>query len=153
MQAVLELEKLGYVFTLEGDGLSYNFEKAVLSDFSKVSSLLGQVRKNKDDAIAFLRVRSFRQAELRIKYNQLLVREKAGEKYLDAPERTSEEIAKWMPLFNEIVAGLNRIIDEIGIAGCTESERLIGFDIASSLGRKVGIAELPEEWRCEGDRN
>lgn len=153
MKAILELEKLGYTFTYEGDGLSYKLEKAVLSDFSKAGSLLTEIRQNKDSVIRFLRQRTFKQMELRIKYNRLLTREHAGEKYLDDPARTPAEIEKWTPMFNEILAGLNKIIDEIGIAGCTESERLIGFDIASSLGRKVGIAELPEEWRCEGDRN
>ncbi len=86
------------------------------------------------------------ETELKLKYNILLKREKAGEIWMDDPKRTDEEYQKRLPLFNQILADLNGIIDTIGPDNCTAAERMNGFDIIPLLGEEVSIEELPEEW-------
>lgn len=81
----------------------------------------------------------------RLEYNRLLEREKNAEAWLDSPERTDAEVEKWLPLFNEIVTELNRIINKIGLENCTKEERLFGFNVV--LGKEVNEEELPVEWR------
>jgi hypothetical protein len=88
-----------------------------------------------------------REIDLKLQYNSLLRREQAGEKYLDDPIRTDAEVNKWMPEFNKILAGLNSIIDEIGLYNCTAEERLNGFNIIPLLGEEVSLDELSEEWK------
>lgn len=131
MQAILTLEKLGFTFSLEGDGLKYELSGLPPSDVQKVESLLEELRLNKAYALSFLRERAFERVRLRLEYNKHLEREKKAEAWMDNPQRTDEELTKWMPLFNEILAGMNKIINEIGLGNCTEIERMNGFHILS----------------------
>lgn len=63
---------------------------------------------------------------LKKKYNELLAREKRGEEYLDDPVRTSDEIDKWMPEFQKILAELNDALKQI--ESYTTAEVLNGFN-------------------------
>lgn len=150
---IQELEKLGYQFELKGDSLSFHYMKAVSPSYEVVNPLLNKLRQNKADAIVFLRERAFRQVQIRLEYNKLLEREQKAEIWMDNPRRTDEEVTKWMPLFNEILVGLNRLIGEIGLQNSSELERVNGFDISGLLGNEISLGELPEEWRAEIDRD
>ena len=84
--------------------------------------------------------------QLKLKYNQLLKREKKGETWMDDPVRTEAELTKGMKLLNQIVGELSHIIDLLGPRNTTESERTNGFDILPLLGMEVSLDELPKEW-------
>lgn len=64
---------------------------------------------------------------LKSQYNELLSRERRGEKVLDDPVRTPEEIEKWMPEFQKILAELNNTLVKIG--SYTTEEVLNGFNL------------------------
>lgn len=147
MQAILQLEKLGYVFTIEGGSLGYKLRRLLPSDVSGINSLLAEVRLHKDEAISFLKERTVKQAQLRLEYNRLLERERKAEAWLDAPERTDEESEKWTPLFRQILTELNKFISEIGLDNCSADERMNGFEIAPLLGHEVSLETLPDEWK------
>jgi len=51
--------------------------------------------------------------ELRAKYNQLLVREKNAEKYLNDNSIPLEEREKWMPKYKDICERLNELLKQI----------------------------------------
>lgn len=142
MRSLIELEKLGYTFSTDGERLE--FKAAAPIEPVIVMPLLEELRKHKPEAIAFLQSQHL---DLRLQYNTLLAREQKGEKYLDDPIRTPEEIEKWTPEFQKILAGLNRLIDEIGITNCITEERMHGFDVTPYIGTEVGLGELPSEWR------
>ncbi|WP_407308770.1 hypothetical protein [Desulfosporosinus sp. SB140] len=91
--------------------------------------------------------KAFGHLGIKLKYNELLMREKAGEIWLDDPVRTNEELIKGSALFNDILRQLNRIIDQIGRKNCTEEERMNGFNIIPLLGKEVSLDELPSQWK------
>lgn len=62
---------------------------------------------------------------LKTQYNALLQRYKAAEAYIDNPDRTAAEIARWMPSFLQIVKQLNLTLARIGPH--TASEAVHGF--------------------------
>lgn len=65
--------------------------------------------------------------DLRSRYNELLIREKRGEEYLDGAVRTSDEVDKWMPEFKKILVELNSTLGQIG--SFTIVEALNGFNL------------------------
>ena len=54
MQAIQELESLGYVFTIAGDSLRYRFEGHNRPNSNKVLICLNEIRANKVKAIRYL---------------------------------------------------------------------------------------------------
>ena len=62
---------------------------------------------------------------LKKQFNALLTRCNKAEKYINAPERTEEELEKWMPEFMNIIAQLSFLLEEIGVH--TEDEAINGF--------------------------
>ena len=64
--------------------------------------------------------------ELKRQYNELLKREKKAEAYLDSPDRTPEEIARWTPEFQHVLKELNDLLQRIGT--CTAKEVCYGFE-------------------------
>jgi len=52
--------------------------------------------------------------QLKLEYNQLLARELKAEEYLSSPDRTPEEIDKWLPEFNQLCITLSGLLDQIG---------------------------------------
>ncbi len=63
--------------------------------------------------------------QLRQEYNRLLTREKKAEEYLGGPDRTQEDIDKWLPEFNQICMDLSSILDQLG--EYTHEEAVSGF--------------------------
>ena len=55
--------------------------------------------------------------EYKIKYNNLLKKEKQAADWLDHTARTSEEIEKHLPTYEKILASLNMMIDKYSISG------------------------------------
>lgn len=53
----------------------------------------------------------------RSEYNELLERERKGERWLDTPGRTEEEINKNLPHYEKILTELNQMIEEHNIRG------------------------------------
>jgi len=90
---------------------------------------------------------SMEDINLKLKYNGLLKRERAGEICLDDPSRTDAEYEKWLPGFQGILTSLNELISNIGLENCTEEERMNGFDIIPLLGTEVSLDVLPEKWK------
>jgi len=63
--------------------------------------------------------------QLKLEYNQLLARELKAEEYLSGPDRTLEEVEKWLPKFNQVCMDLSSILDQIGTY--THREAVTGF--------------------------
>ena len=62
-------------------------------------------------------------------YNKLLARAKKAEPYLNDLERTEEELAKWVPIYEAIARQLGQMIYEYKKAGneFTVEEQMNGF--------------------------
>jgi hypothetical protein len=54
MNAITELEKLGYTFTLEGEKIRYQHNGVLVENEERVKSLLAELKANKSEAIRFL---------------------------------------------------------------------------------------------------
>lgn len=65
--------------------------------------------------------------DLKKQFNALLERCDKAEKYIDAPERTAQELAKWEPEFVKIIAQLSALLEKIGVH--TEDEAINGFKV------------------------
>ena len=63
--------------------------------------------------------------EFKEKYDVLITRERKAEKWLDAPERTNEQIEKWLPEFTKIIVDLSKMINEY--------KKLTGKDMSEQL--------------------
>ncbi|WP_312422563.1 hypothetical protein [Anaerospora hongkongensis] len=57
MQAIQEIESLGYVFTIAGDSLRYRFVGHNRPNSNKVTMCLNEIKKNKAEAIRYLQDR------------------------------------------------------------------------------------------------
>ena len=57
MQAIQELESLGYVFTILGDSLRYRFVGHNRPNSNKVTMCLNEIKENKAEAIRYLQDR------------------------------------------------------------------------------------------------
>jgi len=71
--------------------------------------------------------------ELKAKYNRLLAREKQAEDYLSSPERTQEELNKWLHEFDRICLGLSSLLDQLG--SYTNEEANNGFTVQRQAGK------------------
>ncbi len=56
MNALLELERLGYRFTLDGDAIRYT-HAGIRPDPGMAGSLMANLREHRDEAVSFLRAR------------------------------------------------------------------------------------------------
>ena len=65
--------------------------------------------------------------DLKLYYNELLIREKRAEAYLDNPARTSIEHEKWMPEFEKILVELNNALEKI--KNFKTDEVVLGFNL------------------------
>ena len=69
--------------------------------------------------------------EFKKKYNSLLARERKAEQYFENPERTPEEIDKWLPELQKIIIQLSLAMQEYKrLTGkeMTKEEVLNGFN-------------------------
>lgn len=64
------------------------------------------------------------------RYNDLIKRQKAAEAYLDDSKRTTEEVKKWIPEYNNVVNELSLMIKDyrkLTQSQMTEEEIVYGF--------------------------
>lgn len=64
---------------------------------------------------------------LKLEYNKLLAREIKAEDYLSNPNRTPEDLDKWLPEFNQICMDLSSILNQLG--EYTHEEAVSGFTV------------------------
>jgi hypothetical protein len=61
LRAIEELERIGYRFALDGDTLRFSLNNGPRPDPERVHPLLEHLRRNREKAVAFVKVRSIRQ--------------------------------------------------------------------------------------------